>query len=102
MLVNMSEEEWDSVVAVHIKGTFNVTRHANAYFRGLCKADPKLKFPGRIINTASDAGLRNLATRHRMQFHKLRISNSSTPCTFILQQNKMTYHKFVKSIECLN
>jgi NAD(P)-dependent dehydrogenase (short-subunit alcohol dehydrogenase family) len=57
MLVNMSEAEWDAVIAVHLKGTFNMTRHANAYFRGLVKADPKLKFPGRIINTASDAGL---------------------------------------------
>jgi len=57
MLVNMSEEEWDSVMAVHTKGTFNITRHACAYFRELVKANPKLKFPGRIINTASDAGL---------------------------------------------
>jgi NAD(P)-dependent dehydrogenase (short-subunit alcohol dehydrogenase family) len=57
MLVNMSEAEFDAVIGVHIKGTFNVTRHATAYFRNLVKADPKLKFPGRIINTASDAGL---------------------------------------------
>ena len=57
MLVNMSEAEWDAVIAVHLKGTFNMTRHANAYFRQLVKDDPKLQFPGRIINTASDAGL---------------------------------------------
>ena len=57
MLVNMSEQEFDDVIAVHLKGTFNMTRHANAYFREICKEDPKLKFPGRIINTASDAGL---------------------------------------------
>ena len=57
MLVNMSEAEWDSVVGVHLKGTFNMTRHANAYFKEICKKDPNLKFPGRIINTASDAGL---------------------------------------------
>ncbi len=57
MLVNMSEAEFDSVLAVHLKGTFNMTRHACAYFRERVKADPKLKFPGRIINTSSDAGL---------------------------------------------
>jgi len=57
MLVNMSEAEWDAVIAVHLKGTFNMTRHANAYFRQLVKNDPNLQFPGRIINTASDAGL---------------------------------------------
>ena len=57
MLFNMSEKEFDDVLAVHLKGTFNMTRHASAYFREQGKADPKLKFPGRIINTASDAGL---------------------------------------------
>ena len=57
MIFNMAESEWDAVVAVHMKGTFNMTRHAAAYFRELGKKDPKLKNFGRIINTASDAGL---------------------------------------------
>jgi NAD(P)-dependent dehydrogenase (short-subunit alcohol dehydrogenase family) len=57
MLVNMSEEEFDGIIAVHLKGTFNMTRHAAAYFRETVKADPKLKNFGRIINTSSDAGL---------------------------------------------
>ena len=57
MLVNMTEAEFDSVIAVHLKGTFNISRHASAYFREVVKGDPKLKFPGRIINTSSDAGL---------------------------------------------
>jgi NAD(P)-dependent dehydrogenase (short-subunit alcohol dehydrogenase family) len=57
MIFNMAESEWDAVVAVHMKGTFNMTRHAAAYFREVGKKDPKLKNFGRIINTASDAGL---------------------------------------------
>lgn len=57
MIFNMSESDWDGVIAVHLKGTFNLTRHAAAYFREKCKADPKLKNFGRIINTASDSGL---------------------------------------------
>jgi NAD(P)-dependent dehydrogenase (short-subunit alcohol dehydrogenase family) len=57
MIFNMSESDWDGVIAVHLKGTFNLTRHAAAYFRETCKADPKLKNFGRIINTASDSGL---------------------------------------------
>jgi len=57
MLFNMTEEEFDSVVAVHLKGTFNLTRHAAEYFRKMGKEDPKLKNFGRIINTSSDAGL---------------------------------------------
>jgi NAD(P)-dependent dehydrogenase (short-subunit alcohol dehydrogenase family) len=61
MLFNMSEEEWDGIMAVHLKGTFNMTRHAAAYFREVGKAaeekGEKLKVFGRVINTSSDAGL---------------------------------------------
>ena len=57
MIFNMSESDFDGVIAVHLKGTFNLTRHASAYFREQGKADPKLKNFGRIINTASDSGL---------------------------------------------
>lgn len=57
MLFNMTEKEFDDVIAVHLKGTFNMTRHAAAYFRERGKEDPSLKNFGTIINTASDAGL---------------------------------------------
>ncbi|MFX1315939.1 MAG: SDR family NAD(P)-dependent oxidoreductase [Promethearchaeota archaeon] len=57
MLFNMTEQEFDDVIAVHLKGTFNMTRHAAAYFREKGKADESLGNFGRIINTASDAGL---------------------------------------------
>ena len=57
MLVNMTEQEFDDVISVHLKGTWNLLRHGCAYFRNLVKENPKLKFPGRIINTSSDAGL---------------------------------------------
>jgi len=55
MIFNMSEDDWDSVVAVHLKGTFNVTRHACVYWREQHKAGNVLN--GRIVNTASDSGL---------------------------------------------
>ncbi|MFX1417592.1 MAG: SDR family NAD(P)-dependent oxidoreductase [Promethearchaeota archaeon] len=57
MLFNMTEKEFDDVIGVHLKGTFNMTRHAAAYFREKGKEDPGLKNFGSIINTASDAGL---------------------------------------------
>jgi len=57
MLFNMTEKEFDDVIAVHLKGTFNMTRHASSYFREQGKANPDLGVFGRIINTASDAGL---------------------------------------------
>ncbi|MFX1500048.1 MAG: SDR family NAD(P)-dependent oxidoreductase [Promethearchaeota archaeon] len=57
MLFNMTEQEFDDVIAVHLKGTFNMTRHVAAYFRNTVKANESLGNFGRIINTASDAGL---------------------------------------------
>ena len=57
MLFNMTEKEFDDVIAVHLKGTFNMTRHVAAYFREQGKADPEKGNSGRVINTASDAGL---------------------------------------------
>jgi len=55
MLFNMSEEDWDAVVAVHLKGSFNMIRHACEYWRNEHKAGNVLN--GRVINTTSDAGL---------------------------------------------
>jgi NAD(P)-dependent dehydrogenase (short-subunit alcohol dehydrogenase family) len=55
MMFNMSEEEWDAVIGVHLKGTFNCSRHACAYWREEHKAGRNHE--GKIINTASDAGL---------------------------------------------
>jgi NAD(P)-dependent dehydrogenase (short-subunit alcohol dehydrogenase family) len=55
MLVNMSEEEWDSVIRVHLKGTFAVSRHAAAYWRDRTKAGESND--ARIINTTSVSGI---------------------------------------------
>ena len=51
MIFNMSEDEWDSVIRVHLKGTFNCTRHACVLMRQ--------QRGGRIINTTSAAWLGN-------------------------------------------
>jgi NAD(P)-dependent dehydrogenase (short-subunit alcohol dehydrogenase family) len=55
MLVNMSEEEWDSVIRVHLKGTFAVSRHAAAWWRDRSKAGGTND--ARIINTTSVSGI---------------------------------------------
>ena len=38
VLVNLSEEDWDAVINVHLKGHFVPTRHAAAYWREQAKA----------------------------------------------------------------
>jgi NAD(P)-dependent dehydrogenase (short-subunit alcohol dehydrogenase family) len=55
MFVNASEEEWDAVVRVHLKGHFCVARHAAAHWRDEAKAGRPVD--ARIINTSSGAGL---------------------------------------------
>jgi NAD(P)-dependent dehydrogenase (short-subunit alcohol dehydrogenase family) len=48
MIFNMTEEDWDAVVAVHLKGTFNCTRHAAVQMRQQKR--------GRIISMSSTSG----------------------------------------------
>jgi NAD(P)-dependent dehydrogenase (short-subunit alcohol dehydrogenase family) len=55
MLVNMSTEEWDSVIHVHLKGHFIPTRHAAAYWREKVKDGREVN--AAIVNTSSTSGL---------------------------------------------
>ncbi len=55
LIVNMSEEEWDSVIQVVLKGHFVPLRHAAAYWRDQAKAGRELK--ASVINTSSTSGL---------------------------------------------
>ena len=55
MFANTSEEEFDAVIAVHLKGHFATMRHAAAYWRAKSKAGEAVD--ARIINTSSGAGL---------------------------------------------
>jgi NAD(P)-dependent dehydrogenase (short-subunit alcohol dehydrogenase family) len=55
MLVNTSEEEWDAVIRVHLKGHFAPLRHAGAYWRAESKDGRERA--ARVINTSSGAGL---------------------------------------------
>jgi NAD(P)-dependent dehydrogenase (short-subunit alcohol dehydrogenase family) len=55
MLSNMTEDEWDSVINVHLKGTFAPSRWATAHWRARAKAGEAND--ARIINTSSASGL---------------------------------------------
>ncbi len=55
VLVNMTEEEWDAVITVHLKGTFAPSRWAAAYWREQSKAGKEVS--GRIVNTTSVSGI---------------------------------------------
>ena len=55
MLVNLSEAEWDAVIAVHLKGTAGPSHFAAAHWRERSKAGDEVD--GRIINTSSPSGI---------------------------------------------
>ncbi|WP_326723491.1 3-oxoacyl-ACP reductase [Streptomyces sp. NBC_00243] len=56
MVFSMSEDEWDSVIRVHLKGHFNTTHFASVHWRARSKAAGGPVY-GRIVNTSSEAFL---------------------------------------------
>jgi NAD(P)-dependent dehydrogenase (short-subunit alcohol dehydrogenase family) len=55
MVATATEADWDAVIAVHLKGTFAVTKHACEYWRAQYKSGNGID--ARIVNTVSGAGL---------------------------------------------
>ena len=55
MFVNMTVEDWDAVIKVHLRGTFCPTKHAVAYWRDESKAGNQRV--ARIVNTSSPSGI---------------------------------------------
>lgn len=55
MLVNLSDEDWDAVIRVHLRGSFAVTRAAANYWREQAKAG--VEVAASIVNTCSESGL---------------------------------------------
>src|SRR4051794_36251834 len=61
MIFTMAEEDFDSVIAVHLKGTWNTMHHASAYWREQSKAGDQPR--ASIVNTVSSAGLQGQASQ---------------------------------------
>jgi NAD(P)-dependent dehydrogenase (short-subunit alcohol dehydrogenase family) len=55
MLVNMTIDEWDAVIKVHLRGTFSISHHAAVYWREQSKAGAAVD--ARLINTSSSSGI---------------------------------------------
>jgi NAD(P)-dependent dehydrogenase (short-subunit alcohol dehydrogenase family) len=82
VLVNMTEAEWDAVIAVHLKGHFCPTRHAAAYWREQTKADREVR--ASIINTSSTSGVLGNAGQTNYGAAKAGIAAFSTICAMEL------------------
>jgi NAD(P)-dependent dehydrogenase (short-subunit alcohol dehydrogenase family) len=73
MFVSCSEDEWDAVIRVHLKGHFCVTNNACAYWRNESKAGNAVD--ARIINTSSGAGLQGSIGQSAYSAAKAGIAN---------------------------
>jgi NAD(P)-dependent dehydrogenase (short-subunit alcohol dehydrogenase family) len=83
-LVNMSEEDFDSVIDVHLKGTFAVSRWAAIYWRDRSKADRKQARA--IVNTTSGSGLFGNAGQANYASAKMGIAALTIVCARELQR----------------
>lgn len=74
MLFNMSEEEWDAVIRVHLKGTFNTSKFASVYWR------KERKGHYRLVNFTSGSGLRGAPGQPNYAAAKLGIVGFTYSC----------------------
>lgn len=86
MLFNMTESEWDDVVRVHLKGTFNMSRHAAAYWKRLQREDGAF----RLINFTSRAGLHGAPTQPNYVAAKMGIVGLTYSCANALTRFGVT------------
>lgn len=86
MIFNMSEEEWDAVIRVHLKGHFNMIRPAAAHWRKI--GDPNGQ--NRIINYTSRAGLHGAPGQPNYSAAKLGIVGLTYSCAVALKRYGVT------------
>jgi NAD(P)-dependent dehydrogenase (short-subunit alcohol dehydrogenase family) len=86
MLFNMEESEWDAVVAVHMKGTFNTTRHASNFWRE--QKNPEGHY--RLINFTSGSGIYGAPTQPNYAAAKMGIVGFTYSCANALERYGVT------------
>ncbi len=86
MIFNMAAEDWDAVVRVHLRGTFNICKHAAAYWREL--RDPEAHH--RIINFTSVSGLHGAPGQPNYAAAKLGIVGLTYSCANALGRYGVT------------
>ena len=86
MIFNLSWEDWDAVIQVHMGGTFNTSRHAAAYWRELRNPDGHF----RIINFTSGSGLHGAPGQPNYAAAKMGIVGLTYSCAHALQRYGVT------------
>ena len=86
MIFNLSEEDWDTVIRVHLKGHYNTIKHASVYWRGLRDANAD----NRIINFTSVSGLHGAASQPNYAAAKMGIVGLTMSCANALTRYGVT------------
>lgn len=86
MIFNMDEADWDAVVRVHLKGTYNTVRHASAYWRSLKNPDGNF----RIINFTSGSGSHGAPGQPNYAAAKMGITGLTYSCANALWKYGVT------------
>jgi NAD(P)-dependent dehydrogenase (short-subunit alcohol dehydrogenase family) len=86
MVFNLPPEDWDAVLRVHLRSTYNTTRHASAYWREL--RNPEGHF--RIINFTSGSGLHGAPGQPNYAAAKMGIVGLTYSCASALQRYGVT------------
>src|SRR6266566_88359 len=92
MIVNMTEDEWDAVIAVHLKGHFAPTRHAAAYWRERSKAGEEVR--GRVGQTNYGAAKAGIAGFTVIVAQELRRYGVTVNCLAPNARTRMTEETF--------
>lgn len=93
MIWNMTDEEWDIVVKVHLYGNFYCTRAASIYMRDAVKAGKQSA--GRIINLTSGTGIRGSATQPNYGSAKMGVVGMTYSCAMALGRYNVTCNAIV-------
>ena len=86
MIFNMTEQEWDDVIRVHLKGTFNTTKFASAHWRSLRDSSAQ----NRIVNFTSVSGLHGAPGQPNYAAAKMGIVGLTYSCAHSLAKYGVT------------
>jgi NAD(P)-dependent dehydrogenase (short-subunit alcohol dehydrogenase family) len=86
MVFNMTEQEWDDVIRVHLKGTFNTTKFASAHWRSVRDESAQ----NRIINFTSVSGLHGAPGQPNYAAAKMGIVGLTYSCAHSLAKYGVT------------
>ncbi len=83
MIFNMTEQEWDDVIRVHLKGTYNTTHFASIHWR-------QTRAGGRLINFSSTAGINGSAGQPNYAAAKAGLIGFTKSCANALARYDVT------------